>query len=58
VITLYAHMSERMVSEGMEISTGDLIGKCGTSGRSTGLHLHFEVRSGGEPKDPLIVLPG
>ena len=58
VITLYAHMNELLVSESMEVSTGDLIGKCGSSGRSTGPHLHFEVRSGGEPKDPLIVLPG
>jgi len=58
VITLYAHMNELLVSKGAEVSTGDLIGKCGSSGRSTGPHLHFEVRSGGEAKDPLIVLPG
>ena len=58
VITRYAHMNELLVSKGMEVSTGDLVGKCGSSGRSTGPHLHFEVRSGGEPKDPLIVLPG
>ena len=57
VITLYAHMNELLVSKSMEVSTGELIGKCGSSGRSTGPHLHFEVRSGGEPKDPLIVLP-
>ena len=58
VITLYAHMNELLVSKDMEVATGDLIGKCGSSGRSTGPHLHFEVRSGGEPKDPQIVLPG
>ena len=57
VLTLYAHLNELLVSDGMEVETGDLIGKCGTTGRSTGNHLHFEVRTGGEPKDPMIVLP-
>ena len=57
VITLYAHLNELLVSTGMEIATGDLIGKCGSTGRSTGNHLHFEVRTGGEAKDPMIVLP-
>lgn len=57
VITVYAHMNELLVSKGMGLTTGDLIGKCGSTGWSTGNHLHFEVRSGGEPKDPLIVLP-
>ena len=58
VISLYAHLNELLVSKDMAVATGDLIGKCGTTGRSTGPHLHFEVRSGGEPKDPQIVLPG
>ena len=57
VLTLYAHLNELLVSNGMEVATGDLIGKCGTTGRSTGNHLHFEVRTGGEAKDPMIVLP-
>ena len=57
VLTLYAHLNELLVSDGMEVATGDLIGKCGTTGRSTGNHLHFEVRTGGEAKDPMIVLP-
>ena len=57
VLTLYAHLNELLVSTGMEVATGDLIGKCGTTGRSTGNHLHFEVRTGGEAKDPMIVLP-
>ena len=57
VLTLYAHLNEILVSTGMEVATGDLIGKCGTTGRSTGNHLHFEVRTGGEAKDPMIVLP-
>jgi len=57
VLTLYAHLNEILVSNDMQVSTGDLIGKCGTTGRSTGNHLHFEVRTGGEAKDPMIVLP-
>ena len=57
VLTLYAHLNEILVSSDMQVSTGDLIGKCGTTGRSTGNHLHFEVRTGGEAKDPMIVLP-
>ena len=57
VLTLYAHLNELLVSNGMEVATGDLFGKCGTTGRSTGNHLHFEVRTGGEAKDPMIVLP-
>lgn len=57
VLTLYAHLNELLVSPEMQVATGDLIGKCGSTGRSTGNHLHFEVRTGGEPKDPMIVLP-
>ena len=57
VITVYAHLRELLVSKGADVATGDLIGKCGSTGWSTGNHLHFEVRTGGEPKDPMIVLP-
>ena len=57
VLTLYAHLNELLVSTGMEVATGDLIGKCGTTGRSTGNHLHFEVRTLGEAKVPMFVLP-
>jgi len=58
VITVYAHQEELLVSKGHTLQTGDVIGRCGSTGWSTGPHLHFEVRTGGEPKDPMIVLPG
>lgn len=55
--TLYAHMSEVSVSAGRAVSQGELIGKVGSTGYSTGPHLHFEVRVNGEPKDPLLWFP-
>jgi murein DD-endopeptidase MepM/ murein hydrolase activator NlpD len=50
--TRYAHMSEILVEEGQEVAQGALIGRIGSSGRSTGPHLHYEVRVDGEPVDP------
>ena len=50
--TLYAHMSEIDVSEGQAVAAGDLLGRLGSTGRSTGPHLHYEVRVDGEPVDP------
>lgn len=47
--TLYAHMSEVMVQTGATVSKGQQIGKMGSTGRSTGVHLHFEVRGGKNP---------
>ncbi|MBI03874.1 MAG: hypothetical protein CL468_07555 [Acidimicrobiaceae bacterium] len=57
VITLYAHQEEFHVSSGYVIDKGEVLGTCGSTGWSTGPHLHFEVRTGGEAKDPMIVLP-
>lgn len=57
VVTVYAHQNQVLVSTGHTVSTGELIGKCGSTGWSTGPHLHFEVRVGGEARDPLLVLP-
>ncbi|MBC8195399.1 MAG: peptidoglycan DD-metalloendopeptidase family protein [Acidimicrobiia bacterium] len=57
VVTVYAHQEELLVSKGHILKTGDVLGRCGSTGWSTGPHLHFEVRTGGEPKDPMIVLP-
>lgn len=51
--TRYAHMSRIHVKEGERIETGDVIGKVGSSGRSTGPHLHYEVRRDGNAVDPL-----
>lgn len=51
--TLYAHMSRRSVSEGQTVKQGDKLGEVGTTGRSTGNHLHFEVRVNGNRRDPV-----
>ena len=51
--TLYAHMSRIGCSKGQTVKQGDVIGYVGTTGRSTGNHLHFEVRVGSTRKDPL-----
>ena len=51
--TLYAHMSARNVTQGQTVKQGAVIGYVGTTGRSTGNHLHFEVRVHGDRRDPL-----
>ncbi len=51
--SLYAHMSTRYVSTGDTVQKGQMIGRAGSSGNSTGPHLHFEIRYYGEKKDPM-----
>lgn len=51
--TRYAHMSAIAVKVGDKVETGDVVGYVGTTGRSTGPHLHYEVRIDGEPIDPM-----
>lgn len=51
--TLYAHMSQIDVREGQRVSRGQRIGGMGATGRSTGVHLHYEVRLGGTPVNPM-----
>lgn len=51
--TLYAHMSKRLAKVGQEVRPGTVIGKIGNTGRSTGPHLHFEVRVQQKPINPL-----
>jgi murein DD-endopeptidase MepM/ murein hydrolase activator NlpD len=52
IVTRYAHLSAIAVAEGGEVKAGDVVGKIGTTGRSTGPHLHYEVRVNGEAVDP------
>lgn len=51
--TLYAHMSSIKVGQGQYVNKGDVIGFEGTTGYSTGPHVHFEVRINGKPNNPL-----
>ena len=50
--TRYAHLSKILVSEGQKLSAGDIVGNVGSSGRSTGPHLHYEVRRNGDALNP------
>lgn len=52
IATLYAHMNERWVSAGEQVGKGQQIGLVGTTGSSSGNHLHFEVRESGKVQEP------
>ncbi|MCR4818607.1 MAG: LysM peptidoglycan-binding domain-containing M23 family metallopeptidase [Fretibacterium sp.] len=54
--TLYAHCSTLMVKQGASVSRGQNVARVGTTGASTGPHLHFEVRNGNSPVNPLKYL--
>jgi murein DD-endopeptidase MepM/ murein hydrolase activator NlpD len=54
--TRYGHMSRIAVAEGQHVHRGDVIGYVGSTGRSTGAHLHYEVRIGGEAVNPVPYL--
>ncbi len=52
----YAHASALLVNEGDRVETGQVLARVGSTGNSTGSHLHFEVRVAGDPVDPLPLL--
>ncbi|MDX8390875.1 MAG: M23 family metallopeptidase [Mariprofundaceae bacterium] len=56
LFTAYAHNDRNLVKKGISVKSGALIAKVGNSGRSRGSHLHFEVRRGATPVDPLSYL--
>src|SRR5690606_1638468 len=57
ISTAYAHNSRLLVKEGELVAQGQVIAKSGSTGLSTGPHLHFEVRKDGTPVDPVAYLP-
>lgn len=58
ITTLYAHMSSILVTNGQRVNKGQVIGKEGTTGYSTGPHCHFEVRVNGQPNNPCSYIQG
>lgn len=57
LVTLYAHCSALLVEERAAVKGGQAIARVGQTGRSSGPHLHFEVREGTRPRNPLLFLP-
>ncbi len=55
--TRYGHFNQLTVGAGQVVHQGDLLGYCGTTGWSTGPHLHFEIRKNGVPQDPMAYQP-
>ncbi len=56
-VTRYGHFSEIIVGCGQSVYQGQLLGYCGSTGWSTGAHLHFEIRANGVPQNPQTYLP-
>ena len=56
-VTLYGHMSSIAVGVGQAVNQGTTVGGVGMTGSATGVHLHFEIRLGGSPVDPIGYLP-
>lgn len=56
--TIYCHLKKVFVQLNQQVQSGMIIGTVGTTGMSTGPHLHFEIRNLGDPKDPSLMIPG
>lgn len=56
LVTRYAHLAEINVTAGQPVSAGQLVGKAGSTGRSTGPHLHYETRLNNVPNDPMRLM--
>lgn len=56
LVSLYAHMRRALVREGDRVARGDAVGEVGQTGRTSGPHLHFEIREGTRPRNPLLYL--
>lgn len=54
----YGHLSQILVPAGAHVAQGETIARMGSTGRSTGSHLHFELRENGRPVDPRLILTG
>ena len=52
IVTLYGHADQVLVREGQSVARGEVIGKVGRSGRTTGYHLHYEIHKDGRPVNP------
>lgn len=57
MFTAYAHNQRNLVRKGSRVKAGDIIARVGKTGRASGSHLHFEVRRGPTPVDPIAYLP-
>jgi murein DD-endopeptidase MepM/ murein hydrolase activator NlpD len=55
--TVYAHNQDNLVMTGWRVKQGELIADMGRTGEASGPHLHFEIRAGKRPLDPLACLP-
>ena len=54
--TRFAHLSKIVAKKGQSVAKGDIIGRTGSTGRSTGPHLHYEIRVNGRAIDPMTFI--